>query len=100
MGNEDYTPTGHHILVDVEKVEEVSKGGIVLPADLLSKEQVAAVRATVLKIGPDAWFDKISRWAQVGDKVITAKFAGFGLTPTLRVINDEDILCVVNPKEK
>jgi co-chaperonin GroES (HSP10) len=98
--SEDYIPTGHHILIAVEKVEEVSKGGIFLPKDLTDKEQVASVRATVLKIGPDAWFDKISRWAKVGDKVITAKFAGFGLTATLRVINDEDILCVVNPKEE
>ncbi len=90
--NEVYTPVGHFLLVEVEKVEEVSKGGILLPKDLVSKEQVAAVKAKVLKIGPDAWFDKGTHWAEVGDQIVMAKFAGFGLTETRRIIRDEDVM--------
>ena len=35
------TPTGYHILVVVPKVEEQTKGGIILPSDIKDKEDIA-----------------------------------------------------------
>ena len=86
-------PVGHRIIIKMDKLEDVSSGGIVLVRN--EREQGAAVRGTVLAVGADCWYDKPSKWADVGDKVIIAKYAGFELEPLIRVINDEDILAVV-----
>jgi co-chaperonin GroES (HSP10) len=89
-----YMPTGHHVLIEMDAVENVSKGGIILAHDT-KREQGSAVVGVVKAIGDDCWFDKNSMWAKVGNKVLIAKFAGFAISDTLRVINDEDILAVI-----
>lgn len=92
-----YKPVGHRILLQMDKIEEVSKGGIVLARSQTDREQGSAVIGTVLEVGTDAWYDKPSHeWAKKGDRVMIAKFAGAAIDDLLRFINDEDILGIVN----
>jgi len=92
-----YKPVGHRILLQMDKVEEVSKGGIVLARAQTEREQGSAVIGTVLEIGPDCWYDKpSSEWAKKGDRVMIAKFGGAAIDELLRFVNDEDILGIVN----
>ena len=44
------TPTGYHILVVVPKVEEQTKGGIILPSDIIDKEDIASIVAKVVTL--------------------------------------------------
>ncbi len=46
---------GFNVIVEMEVVEEVSEGGIVLPSDLIAKEQDATDVGYIRDIGPTAW---------------------------------------------
>lgn len=82
-------PLGFYVLIEQVKVEEVSKGGIVLPSDLVNKEQEATAVGYVRWIGPTAYVgypgctDEGSKktpaqcWGlEVGMKVEYRKFEG------------------------
>lgn len=104
-------PCGHRVLVkpfDVAEVDEQIKRAKSFGLDMSAvtnnkREQEAVVVGTVLKIGNTAWKDPSlggEPWAQVGDKVYFAKFAGKqiklpGSEEDLLVLNDEDIVAVI-----
>lgn len=84
-------PVGFYVLVEMEEVEKISKGGIVLPDDLINKEQDAADVGHVRDIGPTAFagypgcedrpdivdFKPHMAWGvKIGDKVEYRKFEG------------------------
>jgi co-chaperonin GroES (HSP10) len=48
-------PLGFYVLIEMEVVEEVSSGGIVLPGDLVNKEQDATSVGYVRAIGSTAY---------------------------------------------
>lgn len=48
-------PLGFYILIELEEVETVSDGGILLPKDLTDKEQVAESTGRIVSIGPLAY---------------------------------------------
>lgn len=48
-------PLGFYVLIEMEVVEEVSAGGIILDRDLVSKEQDATDTGYVRAIGPTAY---------------------------------------------
>jgi len=48
-------PLGFYVLIEMETVEKVSAGGIVLPGDLIAKEQDATDTGWVRAIGPTAY---------------------------------------------
>jgi len=48
-------PLGFYVLVEMVKVEEVSDGGIIMPSDLINKEQEATNVGYVRAIGPTAY---------------------------------------------
>ena len=91
-------PTGGHILVLPDKVEEITKGGIYMPEVVQSKEQAAATSGTLIAVGPSAWkdLDDGSPWATIGDHINYGRYAGVvmkghdGVDYTL--LNDNDIL--------
>lgn len=90
-------PTGGHILVLPEKVEEKTAGGIYLPDTTRDQEQAAATIGTVVSIGQSAWNDIDNHnWATVGDKVSYARYAGVAMKGQddldYVLINDNDIL--------
>ena len=91
-------PTGGHLLVLPNKVEERSAGGIILPQETRDKEQQAATVGTLVAVGPGAWYDIDDGypWAAVGDKVSYARYAGVAMTGkdglNYVLINDNDVL--------
>lgn len=90
-------PTGGHILVLPEKVEEKTAGGIYLPDTTRDQEQAAATIGTIVSIGQSAWNDiDDHNWASVGDKVSYARYAGVAMKGQddldYVLINDNDIL--------
>jgi chaperonin GroES len=91
-------PTGGHLLVLPEKVEEKTKGGIYIPETTREKEQQAATIGKLIAIGPSAWkdLDDGSAWAEVGDKISYSRYAGVTMTgkdeESYVLINDNDVL--------
>lgn len=91
-------PTGGHLLVLPDKVEEMTAGGIYIPQDAQEKEQQAATVGTLIAVGPGAWtdLDDGSPWAEVGDKVSYSRYAGVSMTgqdgESYVLINDNDVL--------
>ena len=91
-------PTGGHLLVMPDKVEEMTAGGIYIPKTSQDKEQMAATVGTLVAVGSGAWadIDDGSPWAAVGDKVSYARYAGVSMVgqdkETYVLINDNDVL--------
>lgn len=93
-------PAGHRVLIKPEIVEEKTSGGIILAQTTKDREQQATMRGVVVEVGENAWkaFDDGRPWAKVGDKVVFRKYAGEKVPEgdnEYRVVNDEDILCVI-----
>lgn len=95
---------GHRVLVKVEKPEEKTAGGIVLPSQVRDAEQRAAEIGTVVDVGPTAWLAEGlggSPWAKVGDKVYFAKYAGKWVEKKqdadtgVLILNDTDLMAIV-----
>jgi co-chaperonin GroES (HSP10) len=81
------SPVGHYVLVKIPEVEELSKGGIVLPSSLLAKQEKASEQGQVVEIGPCAYVGWAgcdnpdspahSQWGiEVGDWVEFRKYEG------------------------
>lgn len=91
-------PTGGHVLVLPDKVEEKTEGGIYLPPTVQEQEQAAATSGIVISIGPQAWkdLDDGKPWAAIGDRVNYPRYAGVVMKGNDDVeyvlINDNDIL--------
>lgn len=94
-------PVGHRLIIKLDDVEEVSKGGILLP-DVNRERSAARTIGTIIAIGPNCWkaFDDGEPWAKIGDKVVVSKYAGKRIKDPdfpeldLQVLNDEDIQVV------
>lgn len=94
-------PTGGHVLIFPDVVEQKTKGGIFLPDTTRATEQRAATMGTVIAIGPGAWrdIDDGDPWAKLGDHVSYARYAGVEMQgqdeKSYVLINDNDILAVL-----
>ncbi len=96
-------PCGHFLLVEIEKVEEVTPSGLILVKGQREREQQSSCDGVIIAIGPDAWFDKKTRWANIGDKILIEKYAGFVIDSekygygdrVLRLVNDEQVKAVI-----
>ena len=94
-------PAGHRVLVKPLKLEEKSRGGILLAHD--ERKEKAQIIGEVIAIGPTAWkaFDDGEPWCQVGDKVYFAQYGGYLIRDMVtdeefRLLNDEDVCAVVS----
>lgn len=102
------SPVGFYVLIEIPKVEEVSEGGIIMPADLTKKERVSIQTGTIREFGPTAYVD----WAgckqdgktppecwglKIGDVVEFRKFEGMSssIDDSFRYIPDSHIVGVV-----
>jgi co-chaperonin GroES (HSP10) len=99
---------GFRVHVKPDPVEEVTKGGIVLPKNK-RREQVEMSKGTVMEIGPLAWKNQLygfgtegwEPWCKVGDRVFYSKYAGKLLVDqedennAIIVLNDDDVHCVI-----
>lgn len=102
-----WQPANYTVLVDCEKIEEMTDGGIVIPEVTLEKDQIAQVRAVIIAFGSQA-FKEGTTWSKgeseilrtVGLEVFIARNSGIFLDHksmadsknTYRIINDKDVL--------
>ena len=91
-------PVLHRILIKLDQVEEVTKGGIIIAADLIKKERKAVEKGTVVAIGETCFNDYggSQDTVKVGDRVIIAQYSGKEVDKenNIVVVNDEDILVI------
>ena len=89
-------PLGRAVLVKPYVVEEKTSGGIILPNDVRTKDQLAEQKAVVVEIGKFAWSEEPEPRAKIGDKILFSKWAGYQAVgvadgEVYRVVNDSDI---------
>ena len=89
-------PAGWYVLVEIEKCEEETKGGIIIAKTIADREDNNSDVGTVIALGPIAFKDRggPEHWPKVGDKVLFAKHGGKKFDD-YRLINDEDVFAWV-----
>jgi co-chaperonin GroES (HSP10) len=98
------TPVGISLLVLPNQVEQTTDSGIVLMTDQeLSRHEMKQTDVVVIAIGPQAFDDEPQPRCKVGDRVITAAYAGIlregndGVK--YRIIRDHDVIALLEEKE-
>ena len=93
-------PSGDRVLIKPDEIEEVTKGGIVLPDKQRRDHQNAQTSGVLVAVGPDAWSDYKAAFAGIGDKVMFAKYGGLSVIgkdgKRYRVINDIDVTAIID----
>ena len=89
-------PLADRVVVKSVEMEETTKAGILLPGSAKEKPQVAEVVA----VGPGGMVDgnEVVMTVKVGDKVITAKYAGTEVKcdgVEYNIVRQSDILAIV-----
>lgn len=102
-------PCGHKVIVKPDDIETETEGGIILKVDE-KMEKGGIQRGILVAHGNQAWKafsnDFTGKpWANPGDYVIFAKFAGkFIQDPFTEeeylIMNDEDVLAIITEEEK
>lgn len=103
MNTSGINPTGHNVVVKIEKAEERTAGGIIMPDQLLARENLASQKGMMVAAGPTA--GDYAAWPEgtafipVGSRVLIAKFAGVEIKGNdgmdYRVCEDKDILAAM-----
>lgn len=82
MKTEPISPKGFYVLVEMDKIEEVSEGGIILNSKEVSKEQDACKFGTIRAFGPACYkgfpgCEGPEDWGvKVGDRVEYRQYEG------------------------
>ena len=100
-------PTGWRIIVLPFRMDEKTKGGILMGQDTLDKQQIASQCGNVLAMGSQCYKDKErypdGPWCKKGDWVIFARYAGSRIQiegGEIRLLNEDEILATVkNPED-
>jgi len=107
-------PTGHHVLVKPQKVEEVDEVikaakqfGIVLTEDTTKKKQIGVSTGVVVAIGPTAYKEYADGipWVKEGDLVAYVRHGGMYIDDpeddeVYLLLNDGDIAAVLTTKKE
>ncbi len=97
-------PTGWRILVMPYQGKATTDGGIVLPDEVVRREQLATVVAYVLKVGPLAYQDPhkfgefLEPWCKEGDWVCIGRYSGSRFKidgGEIRIINDDEVIATI-----
>ena len=95
-------PTGWRLIVLPFKMDEKTKGGIIMNESTLEKQQVASQCGNVLAMGPQCYKDKErypeGPWCKVGDWVVFARYAGSRIEidgGEVRLLNEDEVLATV-----
>jgi len=92
-------PRGVAVLIQTYEPER--KGALIeIPDSVRGKMDMVDSRATVIAVGPQAWYDEGSPRARVGERVLVTKYAGFMAKgprdgKMYRLVNDRDIFCAI-----
>ena len=90
-------PLGDRVLVEVVKIEERTKGGIILPPEYRDKREMAQLEAVVIANGETA-DQKLDIWPEPGDRVVITKYAGVIYQredQEFRIVNADDIIAIL-----
>ena len=90
------------------KVDEKTKGGVLLPTDTKNREDVASIVGKVVEVGPDAYPSsdpkfQYGQWCQEGDWVMLSKYSGHRFEcdgVEMRIVNDDAVIAVVSDPTK
>lgn len=98
-------PTEYKALVKPIKVDEKTKGGIILPDETKERDQFAQMQGTLVAVSPLAFtYADAKDWGDAskpkpGDKVMFARYAGAAVKgkdgEDYRIISDKDISAVL-----
>ena len=95
-------PSGWRLLVLPFKMNEKTKGGVLLQQETIERQQVGSQCGNVLAMGPDCYKDKErfkeGPWCKVGDWIIFARYAGSRIEiegGEVRLLNDDEVLATV-----
>jgi chaperonin GroES len=92
-------PLGYRVLVRPDALEEKTKGGIVIAQTIKETHDRAQQTGILVAVGEGAWRDYAKPWAEVGQRVMFAKYGGAHLTGAdgvlYRLLNDEQITATV-----
>lgn len=95
-------PVEFKVVVRPDKVEERSKGGVIIPDIARDMKQAAAVEGEIIAVSPlaftyEKWPDELK--PKVGDRVFYAKYAGMKVTGRdgveYLILSDKDIAAVL-----
>jgi len=99
-------PTGWRMLVLPFRMDEKTKGGILLGDETIDRQQVASQCGSVLAMGDACYRDKEryphGPWCKVNDWVVFARYAGSRIHiegGEIRLLNDDEILATVQDPE-
>ena len=101
------TPTGHHVLIKPDAVEEKSEGGILLQTafdqNTLTREKAATTTGVIVAVGKTAWLDFAGEepWAKVGDHVYFTRHVSKEIKDgddLYFLMTDENIIAVIRGK--
>ena len=95
-------PTGWRMLVLPFRIDEKTKGGILLGGETVDRQQVASQCGSVLAMGDSCYADK-ERYPNgpgcvVGDWVVFARYAGSRIEidgGEVRLLNEDEVLATV-----
>ena len=98
--NSGVSPAGHRIVVLPDEVELTTASGIVLSSPTEQKrEEMAQIEGTLVAIGTTAWADQAAPWAELGQRVLFAKYAGLVKVgkdgKKYRILSDLDVVGVI-----
>lgn len=100
-------PLSFKVLIKVKGLEEKTKGGIIIPTDVLEKENAASQTALLVDVGPAAFTigagDLKKEWditPKPGAKVLINKYSGIKVEgidkEEYRLVSDKEILAILN----
>jgi|TARA_R100001530_G_scaffold1322_2_gene2343 co-chaperonin GroES (HSP10) len=100
-------PTGWRILVLPFKMDEKTKGGLLMTESVLERQQVGSQCGLVLAMGPQCYNDKErypnGPWCKVNEWVVFARYAGSRIQiegGEVRLLNEDEVLATVkDPKD-
>ena len=99
-------PTGWRLLVLPFRIDEKTKGGILLGNETIDRQQVESQCGNVIAMGDSCYKDKerypTGPWCAVGDWVVFARYAGSRINiegGEVRLLNEDEILATVKDPE-
>lgn len=99
MNSSGITPLDVRVLVKPDRVEEKTKGGIILPDQHKEQQKWATMKGTLVAVGVNAWAEAKQGGfvpPEPGARVMFAKYGGVNLEGAdgdeYRIMNDEDVV--------
>lgn len=96
-------PVEFKVLIRPVKADEKTKGGILLPEQVVEKDQHAAMEGVISALSPFAFtyeeWPAGARKPRIGDRVVFARYSGINQKGAdgveYRIMNDKDIVAVI-----